>query len=66
MTATPTRWAARASALYDPAYARRYRAHDDEFLDSEPCVRFAEWLRERDASAADRRARPGLRQGGIP
>jgi len=45
MTATPTRWAARASALYDPAYARRYRAHDDEFLESGPCVRFAEWLR---------------------
>ena len=30
MTATPTRWAAKAASLYDPAYARRYRAHDDE------------------------------------
>jgi SAM-dependent methyltransferase len=39
-------WAAKASALYDPAYARRYRAHDDEFESSEPCRRFADWLRQ--------------------
>jgi SAM-dependent methyltransferase len=45
MTAAPTRWAARAATLYDPAYARRYRAHDEQFDDSKPCVRFAEWLR---------------------
>jgi SAM-dependent methyltransferase len=38
-------WAAKASTLYDPAYARRYRAHDDQFETSEPCRRFAEWLR---------------------
>jgi SAM-dependent methyltransferase len=38
-------WAAKASALYDPAYASRYRAHDDEFELSEPCRRFATWLR---------------------
>jgi SAM-dependent methyltransferase len=47
MTATqPTPWAAKALSLYDPAYARRYRAHDDEFDQSEPCRRFAEWLRQ--------------------
>jgi SAM-dependent methyltransferase len=47
MTDTGTsRWAAKASALYDPAYARRYRAHDDEFESSEPCRRFADWLRQ--------------------
>jgi SAM-dependent methyltransferase len=34
----------RASPLYDEAYAKRYRAHDDEFLDSRPCRDFAEWL----------------------
>jgi SAM-dependent methyltransferase len=37
-------WADRASALYDEAYARRYRAHDDEFLRSGPCREFAAWL----------------------
>ena len=37
-------WAQRASALYDDAYARRYRAHDDRFLESEPCRQFADWL----------------------
>jgi SAM-dependent methyltransferase len=35
-----------ASTIYDPAYARRYRAHDDEFESSEPCRRFAEWLQQ--------------------
>jgi SAM-dependent methyltransferase len=40
---------AKASALYDARYARRYRAHDDEFLDSEPCRRFAQWLRQASA-----------------
>ena len=35
VTATPASpWAAKASTLYDPAYARRYRAHDDEFEQS--------------------------------
>ena len=33
------------TALYDAVYAKRYRAHDDEFLTSQPCVEFAEWLR---------------------
>jgi SAM-dependent methyltransferase len=37
-------WADRASALYDEAYARRYRAHDDEFQQSGPCMEFAAWL----------------------
>jgi SAM-dependent methyltransferase len=47
MSAAPaSSWAAKASTLYDPAYARRYRAHDDEFDLSEPCRRFAEWLRQ--------------------
>jgi SAM-dependent methyltransferase len=31
-------------ALYDEAYAKRYRAHDDEFPESKPCRDFAEWL----------------------
>ena len=47
MSAAPTSaWAAKASTLYDPAYARRYRAHDDEFELSEPCRLFAGWLRQ--------------------
>jgi SAM-dependent methyltransferase len=41
-----TPWAVKASTLYDQAYARRYRAHDDEFQNSEPCRRFADWLRQ--------------------
>jgi SAM-dependent methyltransferase len=45
-TAPFSPWAAKASMLYDPAYARRYRAHDDEFELSEPCRRFGEWLRQ--------------------
>jgi SAM-dependent methyltransferase len=49
MTAAPTDWAARALALYDPSYARRYREHDDEFSSSEPCRRFAEWLQQASA-----------------
>lgn len=45
MTSAPTtRWAAKASTLYDSSYAHRYRAHDDRFLDSEPCRRLADWL----------------------
>jgi SAM-dependent methyltransferase len=39
-------WGVKASTLYDPAYARKYRAHDDEFQNSEPCRRFAESLRQ--------------------
>lgn len=41
-----SRWAVKASTLYDSAYARRYRAHDDDFQSSEPCRRFADWLRQ--------------------
>ncbi len=39
-----TPWAERAAALYNPAYAKRYRAHDDEFPASGPCREFAAWL----------------------
>lgn len=42
----------RASSLYDEGYARRYRAHDDEFQQSEPCRRFAEWLQQMCATFA--------------
>jgi SAM-dependent methyltransferase len=35
----------RAAALYDPAYARRYREHDDTLQQSGPYRFFAEWLR---------------------
>jgi SAM-dependent methyltransferase len=35
---------ARAAALYDPDYARRYREHDDELHHSRPYRLFAEWL----------------------
>jgi SAM-dependent methyltransferase len=46
MSAAPiSPWATKASLLYDPAYARRYRAHDDEFESSPPCRLFADWLR---------------------
>jgi SAM-dependent methyltransferase len=45
-TAPTTPGASKASALYDAGYARRYREHDDEFLASEPCRRFADWLRQ--------------------
>jgi SAM-dependent methyltransferase len=37
-------WAERAASLYDHAYAKRYRAHDEEFPVSAPCREFAEWL----------------------
>src|SRR5262249_58935166 len=45
-SASSTRWADRASALYDKAYARRYRAHDEEFEQSAPCRDFAVWLEQ--------------------
>src|SRR6185503_20189208 len=35
----------RAVRLYDAEYARRYRQHDDRFDASDPCCRFADWLR---------------------
>jgi SAM-dependent methyltransferase len=37
-------WGAKASTLYDDAYARRYRAHDDELSGSEPERLFTEFL----------------------
>jgi len=36
--------ARKASVLYDDAYAKRYRAHDDRFDDSEPCRQFGQWI----------------------
>jgi SAM-dependent methyltransferase len=37
-------WSRRASSLYNSAYAKRYRAHDEEFESSAPCREFADWL----------------------
>ncbi len=45
-SASSTPWADRASALYDEAYARRYRAHDEQFEQSGPCRDFAVWLEQ--------------------
>jgi SAM-dependent methyltransferase len=44
--ASRTRWAARASALYDEGYARRYRAHDEQLPASPPSQELARWLRD--------------------
>jgi SAM-dependent methyltransferase len=40
-----TVWAEKANRLYDATYARRYRAHDDHFDRSEPCVQLSDWLK---------------------
>ena len=40
----PTGSARRASSLYDEAYARRYRAHDEAFPSSVPSQDLADWL----------------------
>ena len=47
MTASSSDWGRKAAALYEPAYARQYRAHDDE-LDRRRAVPSgsAEWLRQ--------------------
>lgn len=34
------------TALYDKAYARRYRAHDDDFEQSGPSQQLAAWIRQ--------------------
>jgi SAM-dependent methyltransferase len=34
------------SAIYDGAYARKYRQHDDEFASSVPSQQLASWVRE--------------------
>jgi SAM-dependent methyltransferase len=39
-----SQWGERASTLYDQAYAKRYRAHDEAFDASAPCRGFAQWL----------------------
>jgi SAM-dependent methyltransferase len=44
-TATPkSRWAAKASSLYDEAYARTYRAHDDRLCGTRAYEQFVQWL----------------------
>ncbi len=37
-------WARKASRLYDADYAKRYRAHDDQLLESPACLGFVDWL----------------------
>jgi SAM-dependent methyltransferase len=44
MSARPSPSAARAAALYDRAYAERYRAHDATLANSAPYRGFAAWL----------------------
>lgn len=45
MTGSPdNRWAAKASALYDEAYARKYRAHDDRLTGTPAYEQFVAWL----------------------
>jgi SAM-dependent methyltransferase len=39
-----THWARRAEALYTPAYARKYRVHDDDLRDVETFRAFCDWL----------------------
>ena len=43
-TPASSSWAERASSRYDEAYAKRYRAHDEEFQASGPCRDLAAWL----------------------
>ena len=42
--ADSTPWAAKAAALYDEAYAERYRSHDDGLADSAAYQMFVSWL----------------------
>ncbi|MDP3716261.1 MAG: class I SAM-dependent methyltransferase [Acidobacteriota bacterium] len=54
--AEQTPWAAKAAALYDAAYADRYRSHDDSLVDSGPYLGFVAWLQRvcaRFTSSAD-------------
>ena len=39
-------WAERASSLYDHHYARRYRAHDDDYVGGEVSRHLTDWLRD--------------------
>ena len=41
---TVTRWGERAAQLYDHAYARRYRDHDDAIRDGALVTHFSSWL----------------------
>ena len=45
MTET-SRWGAKAAALYDGAYAERYRSHDDRLVDSAAYGAFVAWLQQ--------------------
>ena len=45
MTASTTKWGRKAADLYQPAYARRYRNHDDELPSGEVYAEFSIWLR---------------------
>ena len=49
-----SRWAAKASSLYDEAYAERYRSHDEHLADGAPYAAFVSRLR----SACDRFTAP--------
>jgi SAM-dependent methyltransferase len=42
--AQTTRWGAKAAALYDGAYAERYRSHDEHLVDSAAYGEFVAWL----------------------
>lgn len=44
MTASRSNWGRKAEALYEPAYARQYREHDDELGRVEAYERFCVWL----------------------
>jgi len=44
MTASSSDWGRKAEALYQPAYARQYREHDDELDRVEAYERFCVWL----------------------
>ena len=39
-------WGERASSLYDNQYAKRYRAHDDEYVGGEVSRYLTDWIRE--------------------
>jgi SAM-dependent methyltransferase len=43
--APATEWGRKAADLYQPTYARAYRAHDDELAHVDAYAAFAEWLR---------------------
>jgi SAM-dependent methyltransferase len=44
VTASTTPWGRRASSLYEPGYARRYRTHDDELRGVAPFELLSGWI----------------------